>query len=343
MNFLEKYNLKISSILKIAGLAIVAIIVVVFAFSMIGTSLKSLTGNKQTSGISFKGMPAYDSATPESASVDMGLSVRNVASAPSPIPTPKQNGTTGDNAEDFEVTEYNANIETRQLDKTCAQVAGLKSKDYVIFENTSEYDQGCNYVFKVKKANVAEILTVIKDMDPKDLTENTYTIKALVEDFTSEIEILQKKLASVDETLKKAVTAYDEVGTLATKIQNVETLTKIINNKINIIERLTQERININSQLEMIARAKAGQLDRLEYTYFRVNIIEDKFIDGENLKDSWKVAVKEFVRNTNQVAQDITVNLLAMLFLLVQYAIYLLIVLIVAKYGWKLVKYIWKK
>jgi len=342
MNFLEKYNLKTSTILKIAGLAIVAIIVVVFAFSLIGTSLKSLSGN-QTSTRLFKGMPAYDSAMTESAGVSMGLSARNVASAPSPIMPPNQNGTTGDNAEEFEVTEYNANIETRQLDQTCAQVAGLKGKDYVIFESASEYDHGCNYVFKVKKANVAEILTVIKEMDPKDLAENTFTIKALVEDFTSEIQILQKKLASVDETLKKAVSAYDEVATLATKIQNVETLTKIINNKIDIIERLTQERININSQLEMIARAKAQQLDRLEYTYFRVNILEDKFIDGENLADSWKAAVKEFVTNINKVIQDITVNLIAFLFVMLQYIIYLFILLFVVKYGWKLIKYIWKR
>src|SRR3989339_1232640 len=342
MNFLEKYNLKTSTILKIAGLAIVAIIVVVFAFSLIGTSLKSLSGN-QTSTRLFKGMPAYDSAMTESAGVSMGLSARNVASAPSPIMPPNQNGTTGDNAEEFEVTEYNANIETRQLDQTCAQVAGLKAKDYVIFENASEYDQGCNYVFKVKKINVAEILAVIKEMNPKDLVENTYTIKTLVDDYTSKIEILQKKLASIDETLKKAVAAYDEVGTLATKIQNVETLTKIINNKIDIIERLTQERININSQLEMIARAKAQQLDRLEYTYFRVNVLEDKFIDGENLADSWKAAVKEFVTNINKVIQDITVNLIAFLFVMLQYIIYLFILLFVVKYGWKLIKYIWKK
>lgn len=342
MNFLEKYNLKTSTILKIAGLAIVGIIVVMFAFSMIGASLKSLTGNQTSSGLS-KGMPAYDSVTQESAGLSMGLSVRNVASSPSKIVPPSPDVTTGDNAEEFEVTEYNANIETRHLDKTCAKVAGLKAKDYVIFESAGEYDQGCNYVFKVKKANVAEILAVIKEMDPKDLAENTYTIKALVEDFTSEIEILQKKLSSIDETMKKAVAAYDEVGALATRIQNVETLTKIINNKIDIIERLTQERININSQLETIARAKAEQLDRLEYTYFRINIIENKFIDGENLADSWKAAVKEFVRNINQVIQDITVNLIAFLFVMLQYAIYLLILLVVVKYGWKLIKYIWKK
>lgn len=342
MNFLEKYNLKISTILKIAGLAIVTIIVVVFAFSLISAALKSLTGN-QINGIALKGMPAYDTAMPESTGISVGLSDRNVASAPSTISMPKPGATIGDDAEEYEVTEYGAIIETRQLDKTCGQVIGLKAKDYVIFENANEYDKGCNYVFKVKKANVEEILAVIKGINPKNLTENTYTIKKLVDDYTSEIEILQKKLASIDETLKKATNAYDEIASLATRVQNVESLTKIINNKIDIIERLTQERININAQLERIERSKAEQLDRLKYTYFRVNISEDKFIDGKNLKDSWKIAVKQFVNDVNQVFQDITVNLVALLFLLLQYAIYLLIIIVVAKYGWKLAKYVWSR
>ncbi len=344
MNFLHKDNLKLPVMLKIGGLTILGIVIIAFAITLLGSSFKSIMGTKRGINESYSlGQPAYDMVKMESAGSAMGLSVRNVVSSPSPILPPNTEVTSGDDAEEFEVTEYNTTIETRNLDKSCLNISDLKSKDYVIFENSSEYDHGCDYVFKVKKDNVEEILDIIKEMNPKDLQENTYTIKKLVEDFTSRIEILEKKLASVDETLDKAVRAYDEVTVLATRIQDVETLTKIINSKVDIIERLTQERININSQLEQISRSKAEQLDRLEYTYFRVNIWENKFIDGENLKDSWKMAVKSFVRDTNQVFQDITINLLVSLFLLLQYIIYLFILLIVAKYGWKLVKYIWRK
>ncbi|MBU2542166.1 hypothetical protein KJ785_01230 [Patescibacteria group bacterium] len=343
MNLLEKYNLKLPTVLKVVGLAIVGILIIAFAFLMVGSSFKSvlrMDGSESSYSINDS---VNTASRMESAGSVMGLSVRNVISSPSPILPPGGEITTGDNAEEFEVTEYNASIETRQLDQTCAKVAELKTKDYVIFENASEYDKGCSYVFKVKKDNVEEILNVIKEMNPKDLQENTYTIKKLVDDFTSEIEILEKKLASIDDTLNKAVTAYDEVAVLSTKIQNVETLTKIINSKIDIIERLTQARININSQLEQISRSKAEQLDRLEYTYFRINIWENKFVDGKNIIDSWKMAVKNFVSDTNRVIQDITINLLVSLFLLLQYIIYLFILLVTAKYGWKLVKYIWRK
>ncbi len=349
MDFLTKFNFKTSNILKATGLVLLAIIVVAVGFRLIGSSFNSVFEKSGVSSVSPQAAPAYEyagdsgSAAKYGGEDSVGLSTRNVGTTPSSMPIYGNGGTTGDEAEEFEVTEYNATIETRQLDKTCAMIAGLKAEEYVIFENASEYDHRCSYVFKVKRDNVDEILAVIKEIGPKELSENVYTIKRLVDDFTSEAEILEKKLLSIDETLRKAVSAYDDVTVLAIRVQDVESLAKIIDSKINIIERLTQERININSQLERIERSKAEQLDRLEYTYFRVNIFENKLIDGENLKDSWKAALKEFVRDINLVVQDITVNLVALLFLALQYAVYLLILLIIAKYGWQLVRYIWKK
>jgi len=272
----------------------------------------------------------------------VGLSVRNVVSSPSVVPI-TNNVITGDNAEDFEVTDYNANIETRHLEDTCKQISGLKSREDVIFENSNEYEKGCNYSFKVKHGSVEEILNLIKTLDPKDLSENKYTIKRLVDDYTSEVEILEKKIASIEKTLSDAVKAYDEVTRLATQTQNVESLAKIIDSKIGIIERLTQERININAQLERLARAKSEQLDRLDYTYFNVNILENKFVDGQSLKDSWKAAIKSFVRDINTITQDITINLVSLLFVILQYVIYFFIILIVAKYSWSLAKRIWQK
>jgi hypothetical protein len=276
-----------------------------------------------------------------SMSDSIGLSVRNVKTASAP----QMDGEVimGDDAEEFEVTEYSAMIETRHLEETCGKISELKFREDVIFENASEYERSCNYYFKVKSTNVAEILVIIEALDPKELNESTYTIKKLIDDYTSEVDILENKMKSIEETLSNAITAYDDITKLANRVQDVESLAKIIDSKIRIIERLTQERINVNAQLERINRAKAEQLDRLEYTYFNVNILEDKFIDGQNLKDSWKIAVKSFVRDINNTAQNITVNLISLLFIILQYIIYLFIILIVAKYGWIVVKNIWNR
>ncbi len=188
-----------------------------------------------------------------------------------------------------------------------------------------------------------EVLKLIKDLGAKEISENTRTIKRQIEDFTSEEEILKNKQASIDETLNNAITAYDEITALATKTNNADSLAKVIESKIKIIERLTQEKINIRAQLDRLARSKALQLDRLEYTYFNVNIIENKYIDGKSIKDSWKAEIKKFVSDVNDIAQNISINLLKFLLNLVLVLAYCFILLFIAKIIWRAVKYIWNK
>ena len=347
MDFLKKWNLKTATVLKVAGVALLAIVLLAVAFRLVVPTVSDFA---QRGGINLSGMPTLGSvkANFEERSLDfgqaagdaVGLSVRNIM----PSPQPPYNGTvTGQDAEQYEVTEFSVAIETGRLDATCQTIADLKDKDYVIFENASACEHGCNYAFKVQKDHVEEILAVLEALDPKELTENTYTIKRVLEDFTSQLEILERKQASIDETLETAIKAYDDITQLATRTQDAESLAKIIESKIYILERLTQERIAVSDQLDYLNRAKAEQLDRLAYTYFNVGVTEDKYIDGDDLQDSWQAAIKKFVQDVNQIAQDITITLVALLLLAFQYALYLLVLLVIAKYGWKWGTYIWKK
>jgi hypothetical protein len=268
----------------------------------------------------------------------MMLSTRNMM----PVP-PQYGGTTGDDAEAFEVTDYSATIESRDAAKTCAAVADLKVKSYVIFENSNSYDRGCSHTFKVKRENVPEVLAAIKDLEPRDLSENVQTIKQQITDYTSQIDILQKKLAAIDQTLKTALAAYDEITAIATRSQDAGSLAKIIDSKVGIIERLTQERININSQLEYLARSRGNEIDRIDYTYFRVSVFENRYFDGKSISDSWKEALRQFVYNVNRIIQGITLGLIGFILILAQYIVYIFILLLLAKYGWRFVRGFWNK
>lgn len=344
MEFFRSLDPQKQKMLKVAALITLGVLVLSFLAGFMKPSYRtvmqggSFMGAPSTSGV------AYDYAYSESsmpASYGKGgmqLSVRNVM----PI-MPGYGGTTGDDAEAFEVTDYSASIETTDLEETCSTITDLKVKSYVIFESSSAYDRGCNHVFKVKHENVTEVLTVIKNLDPRELTENTQTIKEQINDYTSETEILQKKLAAIDQTLKTALEAYDEITVIATRSQDAGSLAKIIDSKIGIIERLTQERININTQLDYLSRAKGDQLDRLEYTYFRINVYENKYVDGKNIADSWKNALRQFVSNTNSIVQDITIGLVAFMLMALQFILYALIILVIIKYGWRFVRGFWNK
>lgn len=274
------------------------------------------------------------------------LSARNVmgmkaTSAIAPMPPMTQ--TVGNTAEDFEVTDYSASIETRDHDATCSAFMELKKKDYVVFENSNTYDRGCSFTFKVEGARVQEVLTWLKTLDPKYLNENTYTIKRQVDDFTSEESILKKKLAEIDDTLADATRAYADVTRVATQSNDASSLAQIIQGRIQIIQQLTQERLNVSAELERLSRAKQESLDHLDYTYFRVDVSENPYIDTDGLKESWKQSLRDVVRVINGAIQGVTINLIALLALVIQYALYALGLLLIVKYAWTIGVRIWKK
>lgn len=338
MQFPQNLNLKPAVVFQVVALSIICILVVGFGVRMIASSMQSLTRSTGSSAPStgmYYGGGAYDMAVSETESVS--LSARNI------MPVPQEPSTPGTDGEAYEVTQYSGSIETGNAEKTCGELFALKSRTEVIFEQAQNSDEGCNYTFKVAQAQANEILEILKGMDPKELSQNTHTIKRQIEDFTSATDILRKKLQTIDDTLVTAGRAYDELTALATRAQDVESLTNIINSKLAIIERLTQERINTVAQLEQLDRAKAEQLDRLAYVYFNISVYENKLVDGERLMDSWKSELRAFVYDVNATLQDLTVGLVAVLIAALQYVVYFLIIFFVAKYGWKVAKQMWNK
>lgn len=362
MDFLKNFEWTPMNVLKAAGLFLVALIVLSVAYNLflrptVETVMRDAGNFAVSQGIApsaysggygggyyadedylYAEKAGYGGMT--EGPMSPTLSLDNIGI---PMPPPSPSGTVGGDAEEFEVTDYSVSIETRDRDDTCTEIAELKKLEYVVFESANEHERGCNYTFKVEHKRVDEVLAILETFDPKELSENTHTIKRQLDDFTSETEILKKKLGAIDETLKSALDAYGEITALATRTQNAEALAKIIDSRINIIERLTQERINVTAQLERLERGKAEQLDKLEYTYFYVNIYENKFVDGKNLADEWKNALRATVNEVNTTLQEVTLGLVALLFLLAQWLLYAFILLIVAKYGWKVVKYLWQK
>ncbi len=337
MNLFEKYNLSAGKIAKGFGIAFLGLMLLIFSFGAINTVLDSISGNPQyiSSGTGLGSRNFIESSFMKSNS-DSTLSMKNIV---------RDDGgfIPGMDAEDFELTEYRATIETRNLDKSCETILSLKEKDYVIFESSNDTDNSCNFRFKVKKDNVEEVLDVVRSLNPRDLNENIQSIKRQIDDFISEEEILKRKLETIDDTLSGAIVSYDEISKLATQTRDASSLATVIDSKIKILERLSQDKINTSAQLERISRMKAEQLDRLEYTYFYVNIYENKYIDVDQLRNSWKNSIKKFVVEMNGVAQDMSIGLVTLIAFTFQYLIYLLIIVLVAKFVWASIKRLWKK
>lgn len=333
-------------LIKIAGAIIVVLVVLSLASNLIGNTMRSLglgDGIRLTApSMMMGGNYAYDSdmAIEEGARVKMGVANQAM---PSPMPPSEPGYSTGDDAEDYEVTEYNASIRTTDKAPVCTEFAAMKAFKHVIFEKANEHESGCSYTFKTDHTHAKDILTVIEKYDPDNLSENTYTIKRTVDYVTSEKEILEEKLASINQTLEEALNAYDEITRIATNTRDAESLATIIDSKVRLIERLTQERININEQLNRLERNMQNQLERLDYTYFYISVHEDKYVNFDSIKDSWKNAVQSFVRDVNSIAQAATIGVIGFVLSLVQYVLYFFVLLYTAKFCWKHAKSVWMK
>ncbi|PIR49086.1 hypothetical protein COU80_01590 [Candidatus Peregrinibacteria bacterium CG10_big_fil_rev_8_21_14_0_10_55_24] len=344
--FIAQIVARPAAAVKVFFTALAAVIVVVFAIRLVGSTVEPLlrnTGtmlNEQAAKFSEE-MGYYES---NDAQMDMGMAAtRGSVPSPSSVPIPQDEGSVGPDAEEYEVTEYNGTIKTRDLEDTCGEIEALKTRGEVIFENANRYERGCYYAFKVEKAFTEELLAIIEGLNPDTLSANTYTIKRLVEDYTSELEILEQKMAAIDETFESAKEAYAEIEALARNTRDAESLATVIDSKVQMIERLTQQRISVSEQLDRMQRAMADQIDRLDYTRFSISVEEDKFVDGKDIRDSWKAAVKGFVRDLNTVVQDVSINLITTVLVILQYVLYFFILLIVAKYAWRGARAVWRR
>jgi len=339
MKFFKNFDWSAKSIGKVIGVIFLGIIAFSIAIALISFSFKTIFNLGQSSYDDYYGDYSRSEYAMEEASYfeDNILSSKSIVH---PYPTPGYS--TDTDAEDFEVKQYSGTIKTNKLDKTCEIISSLKAKDYVIFEDSNKNDDSCYYRFKVKKENTEEIVATIEELDPENFNVSVQSIKKHVEGIEDELSILQKKLDSIEETLETSQDSYDEISKLATHKQDAETLAKVIDSKLNLIERLTNQKLQVKEQIDRYNERKSSQLDQLDFTFFNINVYKDLIFDWENIKDTWKWEIKDLIRNVNEVFQAITLNLVTYLIRFIQVVIYLFVSLLLIKFVWIGTKAIWK-
>ena len=349
MSLFKNFDWSLKSIAKILGLIFGGILAISLVTALVSFAYISVTGlfdNFKRSESSF----SYDSSV-ESESAGfygqanyggMPSGVMTSDIAPPIMPTPDPNYSTGTTAEDFEVKTYDGHIRTKNLDEVCNTIQSLKEKSYVIFETADQDNYNCYYQFKVEKAQTESVLSFIEGLDPENLNANVTSIKKGLEGVETELDILTKKLESIEQTLTNAQTAYDEISQLATDQQNADVLAKIIDSKLNLIERLSSEKLNIKSQIDYYNKNKADQLDRLEFTFFNISVNKDVIFNWESLKENWKGEMKFMVENISFVLQAMTLKFVTYLLYFVIGVIYLFISVFLLKFVWYGVRRIWR-
>jgi len=317
------------SIAKILGLALLGVIVLSIVVSLISFSFKTIFSLNQN-----------DFARPHYAK-NMMHAESSMARGGGIMP-PGNDFSGGVDAEDYEVKNYSGTVRTANLDETCALFEDLKSREEVIFERANRGKNNCDFGFKVFKGEEDAIVEMIQDLDPEHFNANIQSIKRSIEGYDSELDILKKKLFSIEETLESAQNAYDELTELATKKEDVETLATIISSKLELIEKLSRERLNVKERIDRFNANKQRQLDQLDFVFFNINIYEDLILDLEQIKESWHQEIKTLVRNMNDSLQDLSVGLVGFLVRFLQVLIYLGLSVFLLRGAWTGAKVIWR-
>ena len=336
MNFIKKFDWSFKSIAKVIGVVLGGTLVLAIAIALFGFSIRTVFQGTRSTISSFGGVSSGSKMYAQS------MESGNYAFDDMAMPVPDPGYSSGTDAENFEVKSYDATIKSNKIDDTCQKILDLKTSNEVIFEYSNLNEENCSFRFKVLKEAEEKTLKTIQDLKPESLNTSVESIKQTVDFYEKQQDILKQQLDSIDETLDKAQTAYNEITVLATKKQDVESLALIISNKLTLIDKLTSQRLSIKQQMDQNSKSKAEQLDRLQYSFFNVNVYKYAMLDWKQIKESWKYEVKQFVNNLNSMVQGISVNLITYFVRFIQVAIYIFLSVFLLKYGWIAIKRIWK-
>ena len=306
-----------------------------FTGDMVATN--SYPSSGQGAGIA-RDMAPY-APTPTSGFKDSGVSLE---SGMNETPT-----SVGSDGESYEALSYYASFKERNLESVCDSIETWKPLEYVVFEKAVRNDLYCTYQFKVERAHVASMVIEIENLNPEEFSASTETIKKQVVEYEGQLDILLRKQELLETTLADAVAAYDDLRTLATQVEDVESLTKIIDSKLNAIERLTRERVSLSIQIDAIAQRSAELADMIDFVYFSVQVEKYQVVDVASLKDSWVHGIRTGIVDANTTLQDLTLGVLVLLLGLLQMTVYagivLVVVLVVAKFAWHHVRRFWNE
>jgi hypothetical protein len=259
-----------------------------------------------------------------------GIATKEMAIDPI-MPTPSPIAAPGVDAESYEVQDYYVSIETGNGERDCATLQSLKGREDIIFESINESLYGCNASFKVKKDAIDSVLSFLEGLNPREVNENTYTIKREVSQLETEIDILKSKLAALDTALADALASFADVEEAARQRGDVASLAQVTESKLNAIDRINASRLEVTTELDRLQRAKAETLDRMEYVYFSVNVYENEWVRGSDLKDSWVASVQQLIRDLNGFLQDLTIGFVQFALMVVKYTLYASVLYIIAR------------
>jgi hypothetical protein len=347
----SKINWGQISKLRLVGIVFIVLLGILLVLTLVQSTLHKLQGVNQMNTIAMQGgigskNVMTKSIAPLSVEYEWGdASVYEETARIAPVPSSSY--TVGDDAESFESLSYNVSFKRADIDTTCDTIESWKPLMYVVFETSSRNDVSCHYRFKVKREYVDTMLPEIEKLNPENFTANTETMKKQLVEYSDRLSILLRKQEILETSLENSSRAYSDLKALATSVEDVDSLTKIITNEIRDIGRLTEERILLSQEIERLSKNKSELEDSIDYVSFSLMVEKYDMFNLDAIKDSWVYKIRSFIYNGNMLLQNLTLGVLSLVLQLLMFVVYagiiLFIILFVGKHAWREGKAYWKR
>ncbi len=356
---IKNFDWSVGSIMKMFGVGMLALVGLSVALTIFGALLSF--GQRTISGINPSyGIASYPAGRDISAPSMMqkvanfapmgggmmaeeSYSVAADMAMPPMMPLPSVNGSR--NAELYQRAGYSASYETRKFKETCTAIEDLKPLSYVLFDSANNGERYCSYSFRVEKEKTDEIVTKLKALNPKEWNVSVESVAQGIENTSDRVDILKRRLASIESTLNEAEAAFTRLSALATQNARVTDLTTIITQKLSMVERLTNEKLSLEEQIRQYSGGKDDQIAETTYSHFSVSVSKWNAVDWQSLQDSWKYKVQETLRSMSDTLASILLTIPALVLSFLWYglvfALTILSFTVFAKYMVKAVKAIW--
>ena len=331
---------------RFAGIVVVALLII-FATLILLSSLNQARGLPEYSSGFGSGsgnmfsVPAGSLSAPDSYDGVRYAEDKSVAMPYyPPEPTP-QGYTSG--LEMYETTAYDVTGRTKQFDEFCDTLIVLKTDPNIHFKNLNTDTNHCYATLFAAEEKSASTLASLDKFKGVEVSRETVSVTRHKQQIENQTSIIRQQLTSVERALAAAETEFDEIASFAKSSQSARTYSEAIQEKIKLINTLTQQKIGLNGQLNNLYQQAADLQERMNVVAFNVNVSRLNPIYPNQTEQKWSNAWKEVKDQYTDTLIGITAFFSIFLMRALQVILYLLVIIVILRGLWKFAKQLWSR
>lgn len=247
------------------------------------------------------------------------------------------------NLEAYETTRYDINGNTRNFTTFCQTLDELKAKPAYNFSALQQSTRYCSATFYSEAEHVTEVVTTFEQFAGIEINRNTTSITKQRDQLQSRTDILLEQLLSVETILAQAEQDFDEIITVARASNDANELADAIQNKLTLIDTLTERRIRLVDTINQQLRATQDLAERNNMVEFVVRAQPLVTPRNNDTDRAWAEAWDTLKDRVTEASIGLTTGLGIILLYVAQGLIYLFIVVIAIRLLWRFLKFVWQK